>query len=176
MINSELNIRRCLPGYSKVYSNRGVIHMKDIQVNDEVLTMGGYEKVLSTFEQGVQKLIQIIATGKLFSCTPNHRIAYITKMSLVENHMLEITYDFKEASKLNPGDCLIKLVSSASDISHFYSLINTTYRIRRENLCLFTSEVIGIIDGETVETYDIEVTNRQEFFCEGVLTHNSSTN
>lgn len=35
-------------------------------------------------------------------------------------------------------------------------------------------KVVEINEGEVVETYDIEVDERNEFFCEGILVHNSA--
>lgn len=40
---------------------------------------------------------------------------------------------------------------------------------------LMPEKVLGIEAGRQVETYDIEVENKHEFFCNGFLTHNSAT-
>lgn len=91
------NVRRCIPYNSLVHTKNGLIKIKDIQVNDEVLTSDGYHKVNNVFKQGHQEIIKIITYDGEFECTPNHRMAVIRGLDDIE---------WVEAQYLRDGDIL----------------------------------------------------------------------
>ena len=143
------NVRRCLPGDAMVHTKKGLVPIKDIKVGDEVMTMEGYEKVSNTFYQGKQKLVKIVTQDGYFRCTPNHRMAVCTSCD---------DYEWKQASELTLGD---RLISSRYQIDVKFPKWNPV-------------KVQKVVDDTEEQTYDIEVENRHEFFCNGLLTHNSA--
>jgi len=59
-------VRRCLPEYSLVHTDKGLIPIKDINVGDKVLTTKGYKRVNNKFKQGKQNTIFIKTQRWLF--------------------------------------------------------------------------------------------------------------
>lgn len=92
------NVRRCLPGDALVYTKRGLVPIKDIEVGENVLTSKGYDLVTNKFIQDEQELIKINTQDGDFRCTPNHRMAVHTEYN---------EYKWVEAAELKPGDRLI---------------------------------------------------------------------
>jgi hypothetical protein len=92
------NVRRCLPEDSMVYSKRGLVPIRDIIVGDLVLTVGGYQPVTNTFDQGKQSLVRINTEDGWFDCTRNHKVSVFDKGELT----------WVEAGKLKRGDRLVR--------------------------------------------------------------------
>lgn len=69
------NIRRCLPKDSLVHTKEGLCKIQDIKIGDYVQTSEGFEKVTSTFDQGLQSLLTIYTTDGTFTCTADHYMA-----------------------------------------------------------------------------------------------------
>ena len=105
------NIRRCLSENALVHTKEGLIKIKDIEVDQEVLTSNGYKKVLNVFEQGKQMLCTIITQDSEFECTPNHKMAVLTGI----NNGKPI-YKWKEAQNLTSDDYLINPRNSIEGI------------------------------------------------------------
>lgn len=143
------NVRRCLPKGAMVHTYRGLIKIENVIVGDEVLTSNGYSRVSNTFQQGIQRLSIIKTHNGYFECTPNHKMAVMTTLN---------EYIWKMASDLLPRDRLITTTSTCKDIKPD----------------LIPTEVIEVIHGRKAETFDIEVEDSHEFFCNGYLTHNSA--
>lgn len=146
------NVRRCLPGDAKIHTKKGMISIKDIEIGDEVMTMNGYYPVSNKFEQGEQNLIKIITQDGEFRCTPNHKMAVL---SSTEN------YEWKEASTLSSDD---RLIGTKSVLDGIQPSLPKWYPVT----------VLEIKQDICENTYDIEVSEVHEFFCEGYLTHNSA--
>ena len=93
------NVRRCLPKGSLVHTNNGLCKIENMNIGDKVLTYDGtYEDVNMVFIQGKQKLITIKTNDGFFKCTPNHKMAVLTKIN---------EYKWKTAETLNKDDILI---------------------------------------------------------------------
>jgi hypothetical protein len=92
------NVRRCLPGDAMVHTRTGLVPIKDVQVGCDVLTSHGYQKVLTKFIQGVQKLVKVITQDGYFRCTVDHKIAVCTGYE---------SYEWKKAGELCSGDRLL---------------------------------------------------------------------
>jgi intein/homing endonuclease len=92
------NVRRCLPKGSLVHCKDGLIPIENVKVGDMVQTFTGYEKVKSSFTQGVQKLVKIVTEDGYFECTPNHKMPVLTSTT---------EYEWKNASDLKENDRLV---------------------------------------------------------------------
>jgi len=90
--------RRCLPYDAPVFTEEGVKQIKNITVNDKVLTSDGFEKVTNVFSQGMQETIIIKTKQGDFECTPNHKMPIFTSVD---------TYIWKQAKDLVEGDRLV---------------------------------------------------------------------
>jgi len=99
------NVRRCLPKGSMVYTDRGITQIENIAAGDLVHTQAGLKPVVNTFQQGKQKLVRIQTKESWFECTANH------KMAVQRNGHKQ----WVVASKLTPGDLLIKNTVDRSD-------------------------------------------------------------
>lgn len=153
MIVVSGNVRRCIPKGSLVHMADGKLKPIDkVEVGDTVLTRMGDKKIKSVFYQGKQAILAIfMEDGRFFRCTPNHRMAFVKDGDSLS------AISFKEADKLTINqDHLIRLVEDES-------CNLTTQRI------MYIAQEIG-----EHETWDIEVEDAHEFFCEGFLTHNSA--
>lgn len=74
------NVRRCLPKGTMVHTKDGMVPIEEVRVGDKVMTSyGTYQKVSAVFDQGVQKTIRIKTEDGEFRCTPNHRMAVLSK-------------------------------------------------------------------------------------------------
>ena len=103
------NVRRCIPGYALVHARRGMVPIQDITTDDEVLTVNGFHRVMKTFVQGKQQLIQIVTENGTFDCTGNHRIA-VYDQNTPEN------YRWVEAHYLTKNDRMIMCTQSVPGV------------------------------------------------------------
>lgn len=101
--------RRCLPGYTRINTDRGSLRIDQIKVGDVVATPKGSKKVSAFFDQGRQKMVVIKhALGEL-ECTPNHRVAVYDSLT---------DWGFKEAQHLTADDHLVwDLVGSTNGVN-----------------------------------------------------------
>lgn len=150
MIVVSGNVRRCLPKDSLVYVENGMKTLNNVKVGDNVLTSAGFRPVKNVFVQGVQKLVKIITKSGIFRCTPNHRMATRNFSSP------EVVW--KTAESLNSADYLLSLID------------RSRFQISELNM----EQVVDVVDDKEEETYDIEVDEMHEFFCNTYLTHNSA--
>lgn len=150
MIVVSGNVRRCIPKDSLVHVEGGLKMIQKIKVGDMVLTTKGYRRVSNVFEQGVQDIVRIITKEGSFRCTPNHRMA---TRSFESNDLL-----WKTAECLNSQDYILSLPERNK---HNVSELNM-------------EKVIDVIYDGIAETWDIEVEEQHEFFCNSYLTHNSA--
>lgn len=71
--------RRCLSKGTGVHTDKGVIPIEQIKVNDLVMTSQGYRKVTESLYQGKQDIVRVeLETGYSFNCTEDHRVAVLT--------------------------------------------------------------------------------------------------
>ena len=166
------NIRRCLPAGSLVHTDGGKIAIENIKVGGMVETSKGYRKVTNVFNQGEQHVVKIKLTdGSVFECTANHRMAVYNEryhsLTGVLSGSVFTLYTWKKAQDLKQGERLISVGNVPS---------SPVEQIDMENLVSIPQP-----DGEVLclspkmcETYDIEVEEMHEFFCNGYLTHNSA--
>lgn len=150
MIVVSGNVRRCLPGGSLVYIQGGMKTIDKVNIGDHVLTSSGFRQVKNVFHQGVQKLVKIITKQGVFRCTANH------KMATRNFNNPDIVW--KTAETLNSQDYLLSL----SDRSK--------YTINELNM----EQVVDVVEDFEEDTWDIEVDEVHEFFCNTYLTHNSA--
>lgn len=139
-------VRRCLPEGSMVHTKDGMKPIEAIAQGDMVLTSEGYHEVLRKFEQGEQKLVRVVTQDSSFECTPNHRIAVLNGQD---------TYGWKMASELVPGDRLIAPSVEKGKLASVPFL--NLEEVKEEKY-----------------TWDLEVAEKHEFFCNGYLMHNSA--
>jgi intein/homing endonuclease len=71
------NVRRCLPEDALVHTSKGLIPIRDIQLDDLVQTPLGFRRVVDKFDQGVQEVYEIETNGTFPRATLNHRIAVL---------------------------------------------------------------------------------------------------
>ena len=145
------NVRRCLPGEARVYTENGLRRIDTIQKGDRVLTSYGYKPVSQVFDQGYQETVVIRAEKGPFECTPNHRMAVFSEGK---------TYEWKRADELGKNDSLVATVDCP--LCGDYP----------PKMC--PAKIKKIEPGRVTHTYDIEVEDIHEFYCEGYLTHNSA--
>jgi hypothetical protein len=150
MIVVSGNVRRCIPRDSLVHVQGGLKMIQKIEVGDMVLTTAGYKRVSNVFEQGVQDVVRIITKDGSFRCTPTHRMA--TK-NFTSNEV-----QWKTAETLNSNDYLLSLSE------------RTKYNLNELNM----EKVVDVVYDNIAETWDIEVEEQHEFFCNTYLTHNSA--
>lgn len=166
------NVRRCLPEGALVTVPSGRVPIEFLEVGDEVLTAGGYKKVKAKFFQGKQRLVRISTLLGFFECTANHRMAVFVGPS---------TYTFKQASELTSSDYLVlnglegdELISQ--EIQYSQNTVGQVFEVENYALNLIPAQVVSVSDSPKREslTWDIEVEDRHEFFCNDYLTHNSA--
>lgn len=147
------NVRRCLPIGALVHTENGLIPIENINIGDLVVTSNGLYPVTQFYNQGIQRTIKIITENGEFECTPNHKMAVFNGKD---------EYIWKTADSLRYGDMLI---------SPRTSMNVDTYR----ELKWCPVKILKLVDGRDVETFDIEVKEKHEFYCNGYLTHNSAS-
>ena len=140
------NVRRCLPEGALIETDIGLVPIEKITVGNNVMTTKFFRKVINTFKQGIQRMTHIHTEDGIFSCTSNHKMAV---------YLDNTTYIWKQAKHLTAGiDQLVR---------------------KDPNRILKPSKILKIeVSDDFYETYDIEVEEVHEFFCEGFLTHNSA--
>lgn len=107
-------VRRCLPAGTRVHTSRGSVPIEDIIVGDLVVTSQGYKPVTATWNQGLQDTVVInLEGGRTFRCTPNHRVAVLSKASG--------EYTFVEAQNLQEDDRLIFINTACDGVKTFLS-------------------------------------------------------
>lgn len=160
------NVRRCLPKGSMVETSFGQKPIEEIRVGDMVLTRKGFRKVHNVFYQGIQDLVEVqLASGNTFVCTSNHKIAAVEErdskklVSWIEAKDLQNDFFFYEMIRLQSLEKVMNADETEDDI------VKTSYD-RVEN-------VVWNQAGRNY-TYDIEVDEEHEFFCQGYLSHNSA--
>lgn len=166
------NIRRCLPAGSLVHTDGGKIAIENIKVGDMVETSKGYRKVTNVFNQGEQHVVKIkLADGSVFECTANHRMAVYNEryhsLTGVLSGSVFTLYTWKKAQDLKQGERLISVGNVPS---------SPVKQIDMENLVSIPQPdgEVRCLSPKICETYDIEVEEMHEFFCNGYLTHNSA--
>lgn len=154
------NIRRCIAKGEEVAvfdAGWGLqwVPIEDVVVGMEVYNTGGTRKVINKFNQGIQPVTRITVSTRgsddILLCTEKHKVA----KSLGGGN----GYVMTPASELNVGDTLITL--DLGDIGNDGSTdFGTIFSIER--------------NVDAVETYDLEVEEIHEYFCEGILVSNSA--
>ena len=95
------NVRRCLVEEMKVHTKRGILPIKNVLVDDLVLTSdGSYKKITAKFDQGLQDTITITTSHGSIECTPNHRVAVYDGLE---------SFTWKQAGDLTDKDRLISI-------------------------------------------------------------------
>lgn len=112
--------------------------------------MNGNERVSNKFIQGIQDLVKIITEDGEFKCTAEH------KMGVMK---IDKTYYMKKAIDMTYEDYMIKI---------------TDYNEKSQKISYKLVKVIEVVEDFSEQTFDIEVENRHEFFCNGYLSSNSA--
>ena len=134
------NVRRCLPGDTLVFTEKGLVQIKNVKVGDKVLTSGTksekYMPVTAHLNQGVQKIVEIQTQMGILRCTPNHRVAvaspdgeYAFKMAselILGDHMLFLDEPLPgQATVLPPWGCKKPMQSGAKTINIIFPKLDT---------------------------------------------------
>lgn len=86
--------RRCLSEDSLVFTEKGIIPIKDIQIGDKVYTTEGLQIINNKFKQGKQWISKIETTAGNFYATPNHKMAVLSDNGSIKWKMVkELTED-----------------------------------------------------------------------------------
>lgn len=93
------NIRRCLPEDALVHTSKGLVPIRDVQVDDLVQTPLGFRRVVDKFDQGFQDVYEIETNATYPRATLNHRQAVLADVKG------EITW--KSVVNLVEGDRLL---------------------------------------------------------------------
>lgn len=161
------NVRRCIPIGYLVHTNSGKIPIEEIRIGMEVLTNDGYKPVVNTFNQGGQQLSKIKTQNGYFECTPNHRMAVLTGFK---------EFIWVEAQDLKEGDKLISDSIKSKELIYSFKngMLLSDYLEEQD----FKFCPVGVLSVELTdkieETYDIEIEDNHNFFCNGYLVHNSA--
>ena len=84
----------CLDGEGLVYTNKGLVPLKQITVGTKVWDGSQYRDVLNIFDNGQKDSLEItMANGNQFVCTPNHMISVLQGDQLVWKRADELTVD-----------------------------------------------------------------------------------
>lgn len=194
------NVRRCLPKGSHVFMKNGLTKIEDVIVGELVLTSDGYKKVTAKFDQGVQELVTINTANGKFWCTPNHRMAVYNKKTekkeWIEARYLNYTHYLITTKYIEgTGDRKAYLANMqypviTTDIYFAYDLQSLLFSCGVDNTITHSHNGYSVSIGESGEglskvngleynydyehTYDIEVEDNHEFYCNGYLVHNSA--
>ena len=110
-----------------------------------------------------------------------HKLTLFTKRSQTEfSEIPELIKDLRVNSKSQNANGFPSSFETNSKIKTLYGLYsNKQFNIdayaKQYGECSFTPiEVVEVVEDVEEETYDIEVENRHEFFCNGIICHNSA--
>jgi intein/homing endonuclease len=110
-----------------------------------------------------------------------HNLSLITKRSQTEfSEIPELIKDLRVNSKSQNANGFPSSFETNSKFKTLYGLYsNKQFNIdayaKQYGECSFTPiEVVEVVEDVEEETYDIEVENRHEFFCNGIICHNSA--
>ena len=110
-----------------------------------------------------------------------HKLTLITKRSQTEfSEIPELIKDLRVNSKSQNANGFPSSFETNSKVKTLYGLYsNKQFNIdayaKQYGECSFTPiEVVEVVEDVEEETYDIEVENRHEFFCNGIICHNSA--
>ena len=110
-----------------------------------------------------------------------HKLTLITKRSQTQfSEIPELLKDLRSNSKSQNANGFPSSFETTPKVKTLYGLYgNKQFNIdayaKQYGECSFTPiEVVEVVEDVEEETYDIEVENRHEFFCNGYLSHNSA--
>ena len=110
-----------------------------------------------------------------------HNLSLITKRSQTEfSEIPELLKELRVNSKSQNANGFPSSFETTTKVKTLYGLYsNKQFNIdayaKQYGECSFTPvEVLEVVEDAEEETYDIEVENRHEFFCNGYLSHNSA--
>lgn len=92
-IGYAITVHKCIDGESPIFTNNGMVKMKDIQIGDNVnIGNGVYRKVIGKIDSGIKDTIKITTQfGYEVVCTKDHKI-------------LDSGLSFKNAENFNVGE------------------------------------------------------------------------
>lgn len=158
MIVVSGNVRRCLPKGAMVHTDNGLVPIENVMLGTKVLTRKGYYPVTCRFIQGEQDVIDIHTVKGIFTCTLNHKMAYIRN------------YDLEDVQFCEAGELLYGSVKELVYLSSVEYLTDDQVK----KVTYDPVQILSLTYHGKVKTYDIEVDEAHEFFCNGFLTHNSA--
>jgi intein/homing endonuclease len=110
-----------------------------------------------------------------------HKLTLITKRSQTEfSEIPELFKELRVNSKSQNANGFPSSFETTAKVKTLYGLqgnkqFNIDAYAKQYGECSFTPvEVVEVVEDAEEETYDIEVENRHEFFCNGYLSHNSA--
>ena len=88
----------CLDGDGLVYTEKGLVPLKDIHSGDKVWDGSKYQNVLNVFDNGEKPTLKLkLSNGSYINCTPNHQISVLDVDKLV----------WKRADEISVGDYVL---------------------------------------------------------------------
>lgn len=91
----------CFEGNTKVLTPNGLIAIKDLKLNDEIVTENGNKRILKKYEHIINWLYIIYVENEIIKCSYSHPFVtqrgYVNAIDLTENDILEN----KNGDKLN---------------------------------------------------------------------------
>lgn len=110
-----------------------------------------------------------------------HKLTLITKRSQTQfSEIPELLKDLRSNSKSQNANGFPSSFETTPKVKTLYGLyghkqFNIDAYAKQYGECSFTPiEVVEVVEDVEEETYDIEVENRHEFFCNGIICHNSA--
>lgn len=132
----------CFIAGTKVRMEDGEKNIEDIKVGDYVLTSGGAREVLTTFDNGVKKVIsvKIHTTGGIveFTATPDHKI--------------KTTQGWKQLKDLTQGDIVYLYKPSMGKNTFFTPAKNISEKATQHSIGLFGSITMDQSAKDTTST------------------------
>ena len=127
----------------------------------------------------------------ILQATPEIRNSYLSGVSDAVNNGKDVVVHRQNGKFVRDVQCLMYSCGVKSFYKEIYSHEGSSYRLSKHDFTmfyvpsetskvpsetskLFYSQVLRVREGEERETFDIEVDEVHEFFCNGYLTHNSA--
>jgi len=140
-----ITIHKCLSENSKIYTNKGLKRLKDVEIGDKVNTgmNNVYKPIVNKFYSGQKQIVRIVTnSGYTLECSKDHKI--------MDKHL-----EFICASEFNVGDYI---PISGQNEDFFDSIVNITY----------TSEYVDMYDLEIQDIHQFVADGFIVHNCQGM--------
>ena len=163
-------LNACLTGDTLIFTDRGYVPIKDIILNDKVLTRNGFAPLtFSGITKHATVLMEIKTAKSTIRCTDNHPI-WVSSIGA-----------FVRAENVRPGDRLLDCQKYATNAKRsLFRPLELQKYIVRKNAKLRRDKNELVLSVKTIKAnepvYDLSVEKGYlpEFFANNILVHNSS--